>query len=311
MKSGRPVCAEHPERRAAFQCPECRSTVCADCTHHAWASNGFIDRCQACDVPLTQLVTSKSSHRFDQRTYLERIPDVVATLKRPSNLWLMAGLTLLTAPLTGAIIYIMDPALAFMGQVLIFGLEAVAYLTVITQTARGDIDVQPPEFTDIQEDFVRPMLRYLAASLPIVVGVIWFAFESISALRVLDVIGGHPQALFDQPGPALLVVIGIALFPLTSIIAATCYSISAVLNPLLWIHCLRTLGTDYFPAMVVFLGVLGFEIFVWLPWMYELYWQLNIPVLVLAVTTFLSYLPMFLRAHLLGALVAPHYEDLL
>lgn len=292
-----------------FRCPECERAVCDDCTHHAWTSTGFIDRCLACDVPLVKLGKDRTGLRRARLSYLQRATEAVTLLGNPSSLLLMAGLTLLVAPVVGVLQYVFDWGMAMLGRALVFALESTVYLAVIAQTASGESEVHPPDITHVEDDVVRPTLRYLAASLPIAIGILWFVTESTSSLRLLDVVGGQPQALLDEPMPALLIVVGMFLLPLLTLVAATCYSISAVLNPVVWVRALQVVGSDYFLAMVLFHSVFAFEVFVWLPWLADLYWQLDIPVLVLVATTFLGYLPMFVRARLLGLLIEPRYEQ--
>jgi hypothetical protein len=97
---------------------------------------------------------------------------------------------------------------------------------------------------------------------------------------------------------------GIALWPLMTMIAAIGKSVIATYNPIIWIKTLRTFGTDYVIGVLLFYAVLVAEALV-IP---QIARALTIPLFGALIVQFLAYLPMALRARLLGAICAPYYE---
>lgn len=310
-------CVNHADRPAVFECASCRTHACGDCAKHVWTPKGFVDECPACHVPMqvigkTVARMREAAERPDPgaAAYLRRIPEFLAFPSNRSVLLMVIGTTLLTAPLYWAVANNMAPYLVLLGVILIKSLEASLYFRFVTQTAWGVRDITPPDVTDISEDLIGPLFRYVVATLPILIAAGWYGeVEHGSILAGLLTLELHARAIFDQTGPGILFAVGLLLLPLLTVIAAVSRSAFAVLNPAIWVSSLQIVGSTYVVAVLAFYGVLAFEHLALMPVILKLKIAHSIPVLTTLLCLVLAYLSMALRARLLGGLCEPYFRS--
>ena len=109
----------------------------------------------------------------------------------------------------------------------------------------------------------------------------------------------------DYPGPKLLIYFGIAIFPLTSLIAACTRSVVATLNPISWFRLLRIVQLAYIPAALFFYGIAYLQMYYLEPELARIAFSYD-HFLVSFLCLGLSHLPMAVQGRALGTLVTPH-----
>lgn len=225
-----------------------------------------------------------------------RLGRVVPYLRQPSVLLVLLGLSVLTW-LLGFV--------PLLGGVLVGGLNAAVYFRIVEATAHGEEMLDPPDFTDVWDDVLAPLVRYVATTLPMLVGLVWAGANLLHATSSpLREDGIDLVATLGPPG--VLFLAGVVLWPLLTVVAALERSALAVLNPLAWIAALRTVGASYVVAAAAFYAVLALESFVVLPLLLSAAVHVPIPVVMGIALTFALNLFMAARARILGALCEPY-----
>lgn len=241
---------------------------------------------------------------------LARLPAMPRFLARRALLFSLLGLAIITAPLYWGVQHNFNIAVGFMGLVLILGFESSIYFRIVVQSAYGEEEISPPDISDLHSDLIGPAFRYIAALVPIILGVVWYADQAFGSVWIgVIVFRADPLGILDYPGPTLLVVGGVVLLPLLTVIAAMSESFFAVLNPATWVNALRILSVTYLVGAVAFYAILAFEVFVWSDVLVWIAAHLDVPLLTRVLILFLGYLPFALRARLMGAVVEPYLSD--
>jgi hypothetical protein len=312
---GKLTCNNHLDRVAAFSCPACQTLLCDDCTKRTWIRGTFVDQCRTCAAMLAPVAKGAAAAAIGEYetgvvAFVRSLPRWCALAFHRSVLLMLVGLALFAAPLYWAIGTNLSGFLAITGLVLVRGLEISVYLGIMRQTADGKDEVEPPEFTDVGDDILAPLWRYFCATIPILLGVLWFGIEIDSVVGGFLIFIVQPLAIADHPGPALVVLAGLGLLPLLTIIAGYSQSALAVLHPRIWADAIRVLGASYAAAGAVYYGLLFVEIVVWVPLLLRARAAIDIPVVTTLVVLFLTYVPFAIRARILGGLVRPHLAQL-
>lgn len=310
-------CVNHPGSPALFECRECRTHVCRDCTKHTWTGDHFEDLCPRCDSPLHEIIgvadrLQEAAEAPDPGpvSYAERIPQFLRFPFQSSVLMICFGLSVLTAPLYWAVRNNISFALALIGIVIIRGLEISVYFRFVHKTAYGDKEMSPPDVTDLVDDLFHPLFCYMVALSPCIAAIMWYGdLQYDSVLLGLVLFEADPWAILEFTGPATLLVLGVALLPLLTIIAAISGSAFSVLNPALWARSLRVFGSTYLVAMVAFYAVIAFEYLALLPILVRFRQDVDIPLVTSLITLTIAYLAMALRARILGGLGEPYLRE--
>ncbi len=310
------ACVNHFERPALFECKGCRNHVCEDCAKHTWVDGGFVDLCPNCGHELSTVAAVAQRQAGEAgmpdpgpASYLARIPNFIEFTINRSVLFMVLGLALITAPLYWAITHSFSMVFAIMGILIIKSLEAMVYFRMVARTSFGETDISPPDAVHVFDEMFGPMVRYLVALSPIIVGLAWYGSERFNSIWFgLLLFEVSPSDILDYPGPTILVGGGVVLLPLPTIIAAISGSAVAVLNPLMWVNALRVFGMTYLVAAAVYYAVFAFEVLVWIPMLINLRADYSIPVVTTMLTLVLAYLAMALRARVLGGLGEPYFN---
>ena len=313
--AGKLTCSNHLDREARFSCTVCQTLLCDDCALRKWIRERPIDQCRSCQALLVALDARQTARAHgqldgDASGFLAQVPAYARLTFDTSVLFLIGGLLLITGPLYWAIPNNLSSGLGIFGTCLVKGLEMSVYLGILSQTADGKDEISPPDVTDLADDVFGPLWRYLAAILPILVGIAWFGAEIGSYTLALAAFSWDPRVILDHPGPAAVVAIGLGLLPLLTIIAAYSQSVIAVLNPKVWSDTIGVLGASYVAASMVFYAIMAIELWVMIPIYLWMKLHLDIPVVTSALILFSAYLLMALRARILGGLVRPHLAQL-
>jgi hypothetical protein len=310
-------CANHLEEDAQFFCPRCDKHLCTACSKHIWAATGFVDQCLACDALLQKIgepVRAPGARAgavvadSGAAAFIERLPEILRYPIQPSVLLTLLGLTLLVAPLEWAG---GQPGNMFwiFAVILVWGLKTSTYFHMIQRTANGSETMESPDFDNLFDDFLWPVLLILLASLPLLVGIFWYGEERFGVWEGGFLLLLEPTDIFNYPIPMVLVILGFALLPLLTAIAALSHSALSVVNPRLWIESLRAMAGTYPIAVAAFYGVVALDIFIYSRVLLEISYEIDVPILTRLLITLLAFLPMALKARILGGLCRPYLKD--
>lgn len=318
------ACGNHLQAVAEFYCPTCDKHLCKDCTTHLWVARGFVDQCVACKAMLQHIgakqVTAPGAKKAGNpdtplagaRAFLEQLPAILSYPFKTSVLFTIAGLALLTAPLMWATGNNISGILGLIGFFFILGLEIMIYFQIVMRTAHGEEEMESPDFDNVFDDFFAPVGRYILALSPIIAGMFVFGEAMLdNALLGALVLLLKPSLVFEHNLAAVLFCSGVILLPLLTASAALGRSASAVLNPALWIQNLKIMWATYPIAVAAYYVVLAFDFLVFRELLFmDLAPSIPIPILGTWLIVSVSYLPMVLRARILGAMCRPYLRDL-
>ncbi|MDB4955719.1 MAG: hypothetical protein JWO36_3288 [Myxococcales bacterium] len=235
-----------------------------------------------------------------------RLGVVIKYVTRADTLMVLGGLALVTTILrflsTGPSL---APRSSFTVWVIVAGLEASMYFHIVETTASGQESLETPDFTSLGESLFAPLIRYIFTLVPMIAALVWYGKQAAGTWVYGLMVFVKPTDIFHYMGPAALLVAGVLLWPLMTMIAAIGRTITATYNPVIWIKTLRTFGGDYLIGVLLFYGVLVAETLV-IPPIAE---ALTIPFVGVLIVQFLAYLPMALRARLLGEICRPYFEN--
>lgn len=308
------ACQRHPQTAATFECPDCLQFSCGACAKVLVVRNQRIEQCAGCGGMLRSIVVHPDRGRQarDQRQQQVRassvagwLTDAARFVTRRSVLVAMVGLAIVA----GICLWVSVRSILFYGTFMAAlgrALEASTYFHIVERSAFGDEDLEPPEFHQIWDSVILPLLRYAAASLPVLIGLIWYAVASDTFLQAPLVLAADPWRIFDHGGPAVLVCGGLVLLPVMTMAAAITRSVLRTLHPLVWFDTARAMGRDWVLVTAAFLGLVVVESAVWMPVAAKLTASLPSTVLATIALSFLGYVPMVMRARLLGASIEPY-----
>ena len=315
------VCTDHPDEPALYACPACLRLLCTACFT---SDPRGAKRCRHCESEVQRVAARSgaitpppvaapaSAAPLPQARVLaappppisSRLGSVFAFGVRKDMLLMFGGLAFVTSALR-----YFGHDIPGMGSLLLVliaaGLEAAFYFQIVEQRAAGDDAFQMPEFSGLSE-ITRPFWRYLMILVPIFAAIIWYGIVAIDdAMAGPAEFFANPPTIFHYGSPALLLVVGVLGWPLMTIIAAIWRSWIMAYHPGIWIKTLKMLGADYAVGAVVFYAILLGETFVLTP----ILRALPLPTfLALLVGTFVGYIPMGIRARLLGEISEPYFR---
>jgi hypothetical protein len=280
---------------------------CDLCVKIVGAPPRQVGQCKTCGAMLTPVHAQSASMRAPARDVerasepglLERLPRTVLYLKDGTLLLTLAGLAILVSLLRwGGIV----------GLILALGLEAMVYFHVVIQSAAGVDGFDSPDTSDPWE-IASMGIRYLVAIVPLVVSLIWFGLEALGGPLAGLSAAEHPNEILDSLGPpAMAVLVSVAVWPLLTVIASISKSFLTILNPVVWWKTLGVMGGDYAIGALAFYGVFLAEVFLLDPLLVELGKTVDVPFLGTALVLFVGFLPMVLRARILGEMTRPYFD---
>jgi len=186
------------------------------------------------------------------------------------------------------------------------GIEAAYYFHIIVHFAGGGEHLEMPDLTNLHEDIIDPLRRYVLTLAPMIAAIFWYGEKAFHDWMLgFPVFALAPQHIFDYTGPGTLFAVGLALWPLMTAIAAIGKSIIAAYNPILWVQTLRLFNTRYLVGAVVFYAVLAAEAYI-LPAMAL---AIDIPVVGVVSVQLVAMMLMALRGCVLGAVCEPYFRD--
>jgi hypothetical protein len=303
-------CKSHPEAAAGWTCDNCQAALCPDCVTVRRALHAEYLSCGLCQGRVIPILVHRS-----------RVP-LAAQLKEawrypftPSGLMVLAGLSVLLAIFRWAAIETFL-LLKFMPTVLGLGLFWGVFFHVIRSTARGERELDAPDFTDIFSGCVSPAVRgFVGMSLLWLPGLLYLLFvkqwdtrkplHDLLETPAFYVSGGLPQLDWSQvlwdPVLWLIVLAGAAYLPMVLLLAAVGQSLVRMLNPLAVIGSALRLGRGFTLTMGALAVLTVAMVLMWLV-AAGILW-LRLPFLSALVAEFITCLAPIIMARVLGLLL--------
>ena len=303
-------CESHPEAAAGWTCDNCQAALCPDCVtvrralHAEYLSCGL---CQGRVIPI--LVHRSRTPLAAQLKEAWRYPFT------PSGLMVLAGLGVLLAALRWLAIETFL-LVKFLPTVIGLGLFWGLFFHVIRSTARGQRELDTPDFSDAFTDCVSPAVRgFVGMSLLWLPGILYLLFvkqwdtrkpfNDLLETPSFYVTGGLPQLDWSQvlwdPVLWLIVLAGAAYLPMVLLFAAVGQNIVKMLNPLAVIGSALRLGRDFTLTMGALAALAVAMLLVWLV-AAGILW-LRLPFLSALVAEFITCLVPVIMARVLGLLL--------
>jgi hypothetical protein len=290
------TCAHHPGVVAELECAPCGVVLCRACARPLRDGRTLAcSRCGGLVVPFRSVTgpISRAPQRAEAaRPLLDRLPGTLLYLKQRSVLLVLLGLALL----------------AWIGSynlvlwLLSAGTQAAVFFRIVETTAFGDDHLETPDFTDLWDSVLSPLLRYLATFVPLIV-LVFAAGLGLGGLAL------PYRSLLSALGPlAVAVLVWLALWPLLIMVAAISRSFVAILNPVQWWHVLADMRADYAIGALAFYATLLVDAFVFQPLAVRAMLYVPIPIVVPVLVQFARLILMAWRARILGEACRPYVE---
>jgi len=134
------------------------------------------------------------------------------------------------------------------GGILYGGIWVSYYFLVIHKASTGSTKLpMPADFTDFIDDMVLPLVRFILASLILVVPTFLYVRSQIGFLSLFM----NPRAALADPVLLLIVALSVIYFPAAIITAAIARSTAAMLNPLVILGIILRIPGHYFLTVLV------------------------------------------------------------
>ncbi|HKA86388.1 MAG TPA: B-box zinc finger protein [Haliangiales bacterium] len=289
------TCKTHPRAAAEFECVPCGVVLCRACTR--LLRDGKTVSCLRCGglvLPFTGLgKTSTAPQRAEAaRPLLERLPGTLAYLKQPAVIFVMLGLA----------IFVYVGSFSTILSLVAAGTLAAVVFRIVETSAYGDDRLEPPDFTDLWESVMSPLVRYLATVLPLIVALFAAGLGWAGT-------GMMPSDLLELLGPwAIVVVVWLLLWPLLIMVAAITRSTLAVYDPRVWFRVLRDMRGDYVLGALGFYAAFLLDVFVLRPLAIFVALRAPIPVLVPILFQFIELMLIAWRSRILGEACRPYVD---
>ncbi|ADO71102.1 hypothetical protein [Stigmatella aurantiaca] len=303
-------CQRHPKVLAGWSCDNCQALLCPDCVTVRRAISTEYLSCGLCQGRAEPILLHRSSVPLAARLRQAwRYPF------SQSGLPFLLALSAILAVLRWAVVETFL-LLKWLPALLWLGVFWSAFFSIVRSTARGDRELDVPDYSDFFQDCVVPALRGLVATsvvwLPAVIYLLFFAdwdvrgpAAKLSNTPAFYVTGGQPTLAWDKvardPFLGLLLLGGFLYLPLVLMLAATGNGLLQMLNPLMVFRSAARLGKDYallLGALALLLGVLvlGHQVAEGIRW-------LNLAFACAWVAEFVTCIAPVLMAHALGLLL--------
>ena len=310
------VCAAHPGAPARAECTGCHRLLCAACI--GLALHGNDEHCSFCSaiakrLPQVAAASPPEPERDPQAVGKPHVPPAAvlahgaASLPDPS--WTARVLSYVFARNTLLVLFGLAAASAvlswfgFLAALLALGLQASYYFHIVVDSGRGSEHLDTPEFSDVYDSIVAPLVRYLLILVPMGGAMCWFGVELAHDWKTgVALVMARPHSIFDYSGPALLFVVALALWPLMTAIAAISGSAIEAYNPIVWFKTLRLFGRRYAAGAAVFYAILVAESYL-LP---ELGGLRSIPYAGVLALRMIALIALTMRACVLGLVCEPY-----
>lgn len=262
-------CRNHPRAAAGWSCEACQARLCPDCATVRRALSTEYLACGRCQGPIEPILLHRSSVPLTVRLRQAwRYP------WSSSGLPFVLGLSAVLAVLRWALVETFL-LLKWMPTVMWLGVFWGAFFSIVRSTARGERELDVPDYSDVYKDCVAPALRGLVATsvvwLPVALYLLGFKdwdvrgpVKDLSNNPAFYVTGGLPaldwEPVVTDPVLWLLLLAGFAYLPVVLLLAAAGTGVFQMLNPLTALRAAARLGKDYaitLGALALLCGVMA------------------------------------------------------
>jgi hypothetical protein len=239
------MCQQHPRNPAGWRCQSCEAALCPDCAVGRRVQSVELVACGRCAGATEPLL----AHR-------RRVP-LAARLKKawryvfsPSGLQVVMAVSLMLSLLGGLRDMLLLPFLRVLPMALYGGIFWGTFYALVRASARGDTDLDTPEFNDLFRDAIAPSLRGLVTFTVVWLPALLYASARAPGNNLLDGFGsllleGLPPGLRVDPVLWALGLLGVVWLPMALMLTAAGQPLSAILNPLMALRMGKKLGRDY------------------------------------------------------------------
>ncbi|MFL5346344.1 MAG: tetratricopeptide repeat protein [Hyalangium sp.] len=310
-------CQRHPTVMAGWSCDNCQATLCPDCVAVRRSLATEYLSCGLCQGRVLPILVHRSRSPLAERLWgIWRYPFTL------SGLAVLLGLSFLLMVLRWAAesTFLL---LKFLPTVIGLGVFWGAFFHIIRSTARGERELDTPDYSEFFSDCVRPALRGLVGtSLLWGPGLLYLLFikrwdvskpmNELLSSPAFYITGGLPELDWSQvvgdPILWLIVLAGAAWLPGVLLIAAAEQSVLTMLNPLAVVATVRRLGRDYTRTLAALAGLtvallLGRLVAAGIHW-------LDLPLLSRWAAELVTCIAPFLMARVLGLLLYSRGDEL-
>lgn len=303
-------CKTHPEAAAGWTCDNCQAALCPDCVTVRRAMSAEYLSCGLCQGRVIPILVHRS-----RTPLLAQFKGAWRYPFTPSALMVLAGLSVLLTILRWLAIETFL-LVKFLPTMVGLGLFWGVFFHVVRSTARGERELDVPDYTDIFSDCVSPAVRgFVGMSLLWLPGLLYLRFvkqwdthkpiNDLLETPSFYVTGGLPQLDWSQvlwdPILWLIVLAGAAYLPMVLLFAAVGNNLVRMLNPLAVIGSALRLGRDFMRTMGALAVLTAAMLGVWLV-AAGILW-LRLPFLSALVAEFITCLVPIIMARVLGLLL--------
>jgi len=204
-----------------------------------------------------------------------------------------------------AILYLVGH-IPLVGGILYGGVWVSYYFLVIHKASTGTTKLpRPADFTDFVDDMVLPLVRFILASLILVVPTYLYVRSQIGFLHLFM----NPRGALADPVLLLIIALSVVYFPAAIITAAISRSTTAMLNPAVILGIILRIPGHYFLTVVVW-AIMNVADLWLMSLLAPLLVRLYIPVITPVLATAIGLIMPILTAFVLGWLIYQNGEVL-
>ncbi len=239
-----PLCQKHPNAVAGWRCQSCEAALCPDCAVGRRAQSVELVACGRCGGAAQPLLIHRGHVPL-----ATRLKGAWRYVFSPSGLQVVLATSLVLSLLGGLRDMMMLPFLRVLPMALYQGIFWATFYALVRSSARGDKDLDTPEFNDIFRDAIAPSIRGVVTFTLVWTPAMLYAAAKdkgglLTGLATLLMVGPSPRLLLD-PVLWVLVGVGVVWLPTTLMLTAAGQPLSALFNPRMALGMTRKLGRDY------------------------------------------------------------------
>ena len=227
-------CTKHYNARAAWRCTKCGADLCPGCAAEDSIHGSKIVRCATCGGVAETLMVRK-----EIVPYWGMFGGFLKAIFSMEGLLQFLGL---------AVILYLVGHIPLIGGILYGGVWVSYYFLVIHKASTGTTKLpMPADFTDFVDDMVLPLVRFILASLILVIPTYLYVRSQVGFLNLVV----NPREALADPVLLLIITLSVVYFPAAIITAAIARSTVAMLNPAVILGIILRIPGHYFLTVLV------------------------------------------------------------
>jgi uncharacterized membrane protein len=227
-------CTKHYNARAAWRCTKCGADLCPGCAAEDSIHGSKIVRCATCGGVAEVLMIRK-----EIVPYWGMFGEFLKAIFTMEGLLQFLGL---------AVVLYLVSWVPLIGGILYGGVWVSYYFLVIHKASTGTTKLpMPADFTDFVDDMVLPLIRFILASLILVIPTYLYVRSQVGFLHLFV----NPREALADPVLLLIITLSVVYFPAAIITAAIARSTIAMLNPAVILGIILRIPGHYFLTVLV------------------------------------------------------------